>query len=235
MARKTVLDAVRDALADAVVPPLPRLARASAAPDRHVLAARFAREAGTVGTIVHEVEGLGTAISAVAAVLAATATSPRVVAWPTPLARTVATAAVAATPGASLHIVDDAATAPGRDPADDLAAVRAATTDVIAAADVGITEAEYLVADSGTLVLRAAGRARGVSLLPPVHVAVVACDRLVADLGAALAHLRATGARDSCVTLVTGPSRTADIEKKLVVGVHGPCTLHVVLLAPPEA
>ena len=59
MARKTVLDAVRDALADAVVPPLPRLARASAAPDRHVLAARFAREAGTVGTIVHEVEGLG--------------------------------------------------------------------------------------------------------------------------------------------------------------------------------
>ena len=226
MARKTVLDAVRDALADAVVPPLPRLARASAAPDRHVLAARFAREAGTVGTIVHEVEGLGAAISA---------TSPRVVAWPTPLARTVATAAVAATPGASLHIVDDAATAPGRDPADDLAAVRAATTDVIAAADVGITEAEYLVADSGTLVLRAAGRARGVSLLPPVHVAVVACDRLVADLGAALAHLRATGARDSCITLVTGPSRTADIEKKLVVGVHGPCTLHVVLLAPPEA
>ncbi len=234
MARETVLDALRAALAGAVVPPLPRLAPASAAPDRRVLAAGFAREAGTVGTIVHEVEGLGAAISAVAAVLAATATSPRVVAWPTPLARTVATAAVAATPGASLRIVDDAATAPG-DVADDLAAVRAATTDVVAAADVGITEAEYLVADSGTLVLRAAGRARGVSLLPPVHVAVVACDRLVADLGAALAHLRATGARDSCVTLVTGPSRTADIEKKLVVGVHGPCTLHVVLLARPEA
>jgi len=234
MARETVLDALRAALAGAVVPPLPRLAPASAAPDRRVLAAGFAREAGTVGTIVHEVEGLGAAISAVAAVLAATATSPRVVAWPTPLARTVATAAVAATPGASLRIVDDAATAPG-DVADDLAAVRAATTDVVAAADVGITEAEYLVADSGTLVLRAAGRARGVSLLPPVHVAVVACDRLVADLGAALAHLRATGARDSCVTLVTGPSRTADIEKKLVVGVHGPCTLHVVLLACPEA
>ncbi len=204
MAREAVLDGVRSALAGAVIPPLPRVTAATVATDRELLGARFTREARAVGTVVHEVAGPSAAIEVVVGILRALPAAPRAVAWPTPLARTIATAAVAAIPHATLRIVDGTNDA-------------GVTADV-AAADVGLTTADYLVAESGTLVLRADGRARSVSLLPPVHV-----------------DLRAAGARDSCVTLVTGPSRTADIEKKLVVGVHGPCALHVVLLERGEA
>ena len=221
MAREAVLDGVRSALAGAVIPPLPRVPAATVVIDRELLGARFTREARAVGTVVHEVAGPSAAIEVVVGILRALPAAPRAVAWPTPLARTIATAAVAAIPHATLRIVD------GTNDAE--------VSANVAAADVGLTTADYLVAESGTLVLRADGRARSVSLLPPVHVAIVTRDRLWADLGAALADLRAAGARDSCVTLVTGPSRTADIEKKLVVGVHGPCALHVVLLERGEA
>ncbi len=106
-----------------------------------------------------------------------------------------------------------------------------APSTTIAAADIGVTEADCLVAASGTVVLRSANRHRGASLLPPIHVVVARSDLLVADLGTALARVR-TGppSAESCVTLITGPSRTADIEKKLVLGVHGPCALHVILV-----
>jgi L-lactate dehydrogenase complex protein LldG len=224
MTRDAVLDAVRSALAGVVVPPLPHVPASTVASDRELLAARFAREARAVGTVVHEVAAPTAAIEIVAGILGALPAPPRVVTWATPLACALATAAVAVVAGAALRVVDDGADAKG-----------AVGSIDSAAADVGVTEADYLVADSGTLVLRAAGRARGVSLLPPVHVAIVTRDRLRVDLGTALADLRASGAHDSCVTLVTGPSRTADIEKKLVVGVHGPCALHVVLLDRAEA
>jgi len=107
-----------------------------------------------------------------------------------------------------------------------------AILDAVAEADLGITEADALIAASGTLVLAAHSGARSVSLLPPVHVALVPAARAVPDLAAAL---RRAGRPDTCLTLVTGPSRTADIEKKLVVGVHGPCALHVVVVEQDEA
>ncbi len=219
MPRETILSAVRTALAGDRVPPLAPIAVGAAdARDGAALAARFTHEARAVGTIVHEVGSRAAAVDTLVAILGAAAPAPRVVAWPTALARELAAAAVARIVGADLLLVE-----------------RTTPADAIAAADLGITEADVLVAASGTLVLRARGRARTVSLLPPTHVAVVGRERLVADLGAALARVRTTAERDSCLTLITGPSRTADIEKKLVVGVHGPCTLHVVLLERTEA
>ncbi len=96
------------------------------------------------------------------------------------------------------------------------------------------------IAESGTLVLRhGPGRPRLASLLAPAHIAVVRADQLVRGLGEALARLRAEhGAalfeETSNLTLISGPSRTADIEMTLSLGIHGPPELHVVLVGAPR-
>lgn len=97
--------------------------------------------------------------------------------------------------------------------------------------DLGVTTAQWGVASTGTLVLDgSAERHRLVSLLPPVHVCVLSRQALLPDIAAALARIAPDGAPGPLVTFVTGPSRTADIELTLVVGVHGPRELHVVLV-----
>lgn len=101
------------------------------------------------------------------------------------------------------------------------------------ACDAGLSTVQGAVAETGTLVLVASReRHRLVSLVPPVHVAVVHTDQIAPTLDAALAPEHRSS---PLVTLVTGPSRTADIELTLVVGVHGPRELHVVLLDEPSA
>jgi L-lactate dehydrogenase complex protein LldG len=101
------------------------------------------------------------------------------------------------------------------------------------AADVGVSDADYGLADTGTLAVRAtSGQGRLVSLLPPVHIALLPRQRIVADLAACLRSLemRQEARRRSLLTLITGPSRTADIEQTLTVGVHGPATLYILLV-----
>lgn len=101
-------------------------------------------------------------------------------------------------------------------------------------ADVGVTGADFAVADTGTLVLLAqSGSPRIASLLPPVHVAVVGSDRFVPNLPALVEHLRSEvweNGLPSAMTFITGPSRTADIEQTLSIGVHGPGEVHVVVV-----
>jgi L-lactate dehydrogenase complex protein LldG len=97
-------------------------------------------------------------------------------------------------------------------------------------AEVGVTSADYALADTGTLVVRSSSEARLVSLLPPVHVAVVAKDRLLGSLDELFTVVPTPADDTSSMVLITGPSRTADIEQILVRGVHGPGELHVVLL-----
>lgn len=103
-----------------------------------------------------------------------------------------------------------------------------------AASDVGVSGVDFALADTGTLVLLARkGQARSISLLPPVHIAVVKPEQLLSGLSDLFPLLRGEAeGRDlsSAITFITGPSRTADIELTLVVGVHGPQQLHVVLL-----
>jgi L-lactate dehydrogenase complex protein LldG len=91
------------------------------------------------------------------------------------------------------------------------------------AADVGITSADYALAETGTLVMLSSPQeARLISLLPPMHVAVFPRSRLLANLDELMAILPNPAAQTSSMVLITGPSRTADIEQILVRGVHGP-------------
>jgi L-lactate dehydrogenase complex protein LldG len=93
----------------------------------------------------------------------------------------------------------------------------------------GVSTALYGLADTGSVVLAAsADEPRARSLLPAVHVTVLREDRILPGLDELFAAL----GKDlpSALAIVTGPSRSADIEQKLVVGVHGPGEVHVVLL-----
>ncbi len=103
--------------------------------------------------------------------------------------------------------------------------------EACAGADIGITGADFALADTGSLViLSAPGEARLISLLPPVHIAVVPKERLLTGLDELFAVLPDPAERSSSMVIITGPSRTADIEQILVKGVHGPRMLHAILV-----
>lgn len=99
--------------------------------------------------------------------------------------------------------------------------------------DVGITECDALVAQTGTLVVnsRTSG-GRALSVLPPHHLVIARRSQLVADLPAAFELIQTKYGADypSMISLVTGPSRTGDIERILVLGAHGPKRLTVVMV-----
>ncbi len=104
-------------------------------------------------------------------------------------------------------------------------------------ADVGITGGNILIAETGTLVLVTnEGNADLATTLPAVHIAVVGIEKIVPSLDDAVAVLKllarsATGQKISTYTqFITGPSRSADIELKTQIGVHGPKELHFVLI-----
>ena len=97
-------------------------------------------------------------------------------------------------------------------------------------AAIGITGAEYALADTGTLVVMSATEPRLASLLPPVHIAVIESGCILSGLDELLTCEAKPGDRTASMVLITGPSRTADIEQILVRGVHGPGELHVVIV-----
>ena len=105
-----------------------------------------------------------------------------------------------------------------------------------AEAGMGITGVDYAVAETGSVVvLPREGLSRLVSLLPPIHVAIVRPQEVLESLEdllilRRLAYHQGGGDMGSYMNLITGPSRTADIEQTLVVGVHGPKEAHLILL-----
>jgi L-lactate dehydrogenase complex protein LldG len=97
----------------------------------------------------------------------------------------------------------------------------------------GVSNALYGLADTGSVVLAAsAEEPRARSLLPEVHVSLLDENRILPGLGELFEVL--DGRLPSALAIVTGPSRSADIEQQLVVGVHGPGRVHVAVLAMSE-
>jgi len=100
-------------------------------------------------------------------------------------------------------------------------------------AKLGITRCEYLVARLGTVMISSRiSPGRKISIYPDIHVVLAYTSQLVPDLKQALQNLRKkyNGQYPSMVSFVTGPSRTADIEKTLVMGAHGPKEMYVFLV-----
>jgi L-lactate utilization protein LutC len=109
-----------------------------------------------------------------------------------------------------------------------------ADRDSLFAADIGITGVDALIAETGTIVQASRqSQPRLLSLLPPVYIAVAERSQVVPDLFDWFETIP-TDSRPSglpaCLSLITGPSKTGDIELRLVTGVHGPGEVHVVLI-----
>jgi L-lactate dehydrogenase complex protein LldG len=104
--------------------------------------------------------------------------------------------------------------------------------------DASVTGCEWLVARTGTIVMSAAQQSgRTVSVYAPVHICIAYTDQLVYDIKDALQSLKEkyAGNIPSLITFASGPSRTADIEKTLVTGVHGPKEVYVFLVDSPAS
>jgi L-lactate dehydrogenase complex protein LldG len=108
----------------------------------------------------------------------------------------------------------------------------------LAACDVSVTGCEFLVARTGSIVMSAAqASGRNTSVYAPVHICIAFTNQLVYDIKNAIEGMKGKYKRaiPSLITFATGPSRTADIEKTLVVGVHGPKEVYVFLVEEETA
>lgn len=104
-------------------------------------------------------------------------------------------------------------------------------------ADIGISGANFAVAETGSLVIISnEGNARLATSLPPVHIAIVTTEKFVETLEEAATLIKAlvtasSGKKiTSYVSFITGPSSTTDIEKELIIGAHGPREVHIIIL-----
>ncbi|CAB1063088.1 Predicted L-lactate dehydrogenase, hypothetical protein subunit YkgG [Olavius sp. associated proteobacterium Delta 1] len=115
--------------------------------------------------------------------------------------------------------------------------VRAHIRKRVIGAYIGITSADFCMADTASLVMRTRpGQARSVSLVPSIHVAVIYLDQIILDLKELYALLQwdskaqAEGLTN-CMTYISGPSKTADVEATMVHGAHGPREVYVYVIA----
>ena len=101
---------------------------------------------------------------------------------------------------------------------------------------IGVTAADFCMADTATLVMRTrAGQARSVSLVPAIHIAIIELNQIIADLKELYAllkwdpQMKAEGL-SNCMTFISGPSKTADIEATMVHGAHGPREVYIFVI-----
>jgi L-lactate dehydrogenase complex protein LldG len=101
---------------------------------------------------------------------------------------------------------------------------------------IGVTSADFCLADTATLVMRTRpGLARSVSLLPSIHVAVITLDQVIANLKELYILLKwdpevKKSGLSNCMTFISGPSKTADIEASMVQGAHGPRGVYIYVI-----
>ena len=102
--------------------------------------------------------------------------------------------------------------------------------EIVGRADIGLSTAEWAIAETGSLVLEhGPEQGRSVTLLPPSYVAILPADRVLRTVPEAIRKF-AGGTLPANVCFHTGPSRSGDIEMSLVVGMHGPGDVHVILV-----
>ena len=216
-ARREILHAIRTTLAQGAIESSP-LARLSApassppvplsVPERGDVVKQFTEQLTAVGAQCTTVRGEPEAAAALARILTE-AGARRVVGSDAPLVQRLLQSV-----GKSLVLVTDR--------------VERLSRDELFACDAGVTTAQWGIADTGTLVLESAReRSRLLSLVPPIHVALLSTRCICDSLSDALGRVSVA---NHAITFITGPSRTSDIELTLVVGVHGPQTVHVLLM-----
>ena len=107
------------------------------------------------------------------------------------------------------------------------------TRETAAAAKIGISQLDFAIAETGTLVQDAtAVERRLAATLPTIHIALVSSREIYPDMAAALRCLRPS--QSAYISMITGPSRTADIERVLTIGVHGPSRLVILFIDSME-
>jgi len=111
----------------------------------------------------------------------------------------------------------------------ELDALEDASRDELFAMEVGVTSAQWAIAETGTLVLESGSeRHRLVSLVPPVHVCIIRASSIRQSMAEILELVNPDA--DPTITFITGASRTSDIELTLAIGVHGPGELYVIVI-----
>lgn len=101
----------------------------------------------------------------------------------------------------------------------------------IASAELGVTGVDYGIVQSGSIVLKSnSTRGRAVSLVPPRHLAFLAASQIKDELAQIMEELLKEGTPPAAIELISGPSRTSDIEMDLSIGVHGPIEVYLVIM-----
>jgi L-lactate dehydrogenase complex protein LldG len=200
--------------------------RARTRAERLTLLETLTARAAPLNIQVQPVSDAAAATAALVALVQTTApewgTHKQVAAWSHPLVAALDLPPALAAAGVA-HITTDT---------DDPPAVR----EAIRGSYIGITAADHCVADTATLVMTTRpGQPRAMSLVPAVHVAVIRLAQIVRDLEELYALLGAGLGPDGeglarCTTLISGPSKTADIELTMVHGAHGPRALHLLVI-----
>jgi L-lactate utilization protein LutC len=185
---------------------------------------RFAAEVTAVGGQAHVVEDAGQALAALASLLERYQPQTAIC-WQHPLLAALGLGGLLSAQG--IRSLSSTTLAPLNEPQQRVEML---------AADIGITSATLAIAETGSLVMASTPeRPRLASLLPPVHIAVIDATQILPDLFDLFDRLQTDGLDSiaSNLVLITGPSKTGDIELKLTTGVHGPGQWHVIVSRAP--
>jgi L-lactate dehydrogenase complex protein LldG len=191
--------------------------------DPEALVTRFCEELEALAGVPYRVKDVHEAADKIAAIVARTETAQkgRILGWDIEEIGVPGLSAALSVRGITLAPPD----VPFQEPE------RGESLGVIAALGVGLTGAQAAIAESGSIVLASGpGRSRLASLLTPLHIAVLRRENIVRTLGELFEKRPELAALGSNCVIVTGPSRTADIEMTLSRGVHGPGEIHVIVI-----